>query len=644
MTISTQIILALESLLALASVVLAFLSPALGRRALAPARRAFSRLAARPGRAIWMVALLPCLARFALLPWMPVPQPAIQEEFSYLLQADTFAHGRLTNPTSPVAVFFDNVEVIQSPHYESVRPPAQGAFLALGEALLHLPWLGVVLSVTLMNAAVYWMLLGWTRPRWALLAALLFGLRFGIFTFWMNSYWGSAPAVLGGALALGAAPRILRDPRLQDVFWLMLGCGLLATTRPYEGVFFVLPIFVALLLGWVRSRDRARFRRWTLRAVLPAAGLGVAWLALLGCVNRATTGHTGKFVYQVWNDQQSIVPTFWWQPLRTPEPVYYSPQTREFKAVWEVEVYRRLHARPAQTAWLLAFRFLRFFSFHLRPLFLLPLLFWPNPRDSRILTRSSLAPWLGFAVGLVALVFRGARYPGQHVLTVFATLLLFFLLLAWCWLRLMSNRAFRLPGAILFCGAVSALPTTYWMENYDAHYAVVLFLLVAEGMRRISAWRRGTGEGAAIVRNLIVSSVGIAVLLAALAVLRIPVTGEDPFHWSSYENRLQDRANVAAWLARQPGRQLAIVRYGPRHDVLREWVYNLADLENAQTVWARELQPDWTAALIDHYKDRRIWLIEPDARPVRVQPYPIGELPAPATALPTPGQSSSAGK
>lgn len=645
MTVGTQYITALESMLALSSVVLAFLTPKTGRvfRRL-PLQRVFLRIAARPRLAIWVVALLPCLARFALLPWMPAPQPAIQEEFSYLLQADTFAHGRLANPTSPMAVFFDNVEIIQSPHYESVRPPAQGMFLALGEVLFHLPWLGVCLSVSLMCAAVYWVLLGWTRPRWALLAALLFALRFGIFTYWMNSYWGGAAAVLGGALVLGTAPRIMSRRAARstgfapwmNAFWFVLGCGLLATTRPYEGAFFVFPVAVALLLWWMRSADRQVFIDRSVKIVLPVLLLSIGLLGLLAYFNHATTGQATKFAYQVWSEQQFIVPSFWWQSLRSPIPTYYSPQTREFNTVWNLAIYNSLHVSAWRTAWLIAFRFLRFLSFHLRPLFLLPLIFWPNPKHSRLLERSNLIPLLCFAVGLVALVFRGTRHQHHSQFVVVA----FFILLAACWLRLVQRRMFWLPCAILFCGVLSAVPTTYWMKNYDSHFAIILFLFIAEGMRRIYAWRRHTGEGAAIVRNLIASSIAIALALAAFAILRIHVKGEDPFHWSSYENRLQDRANVVAWLSRQPGNQLAIVRYRPRHEVIHEWVYNGADLERDKIVWARELRPDWTSALVQHYQGRKIWLVEPDATPVLAMPYPVRDLPPPGpeSALPIPGK------
>lgn len=110
--------------------------------------------------------------RLALLPVEPVPAPLIHDEFSYLLAADTFLLGRLTNPQPPVPTAFETYHINIWPTYQSMYLPGTGLALALGK-LFGSPWIAVLLAAAGFCGAVFWAVSGWLPRRYALAAGIL---------------------------------------------------------------------------------------------------------------------------------------------------------------------------------------------------------------------------------------------------------------------------------------------------------------------------------------------------------------------------------------------------------------------------------------------------------------------------------------
>ena len=166
--------------------VIALLLPNVANNFFRRIEQSFSRFAERKTLSIVVLFFSVIVVRLLALPLLPVPVPGIHDEFSYLLMADTFAHGRLANPPHPMWVSFETFHVNWLPQYASMYSPAQGFALVIGQLLGH-PWIGVLLSDSAMCAAILWMLHGWFPARWAFLGGALAALKFGVASYWMNS-------------------------------------------------------------------------------------------------------------------------------------------------------------------------------------------------------------------------------------------------------------------------------------------------------------------------------------------------------------------------------------------------------------------------------------------------------------------------
>lgn len=253
--------------------------------------------------------------RLLLLPWFPVPVPEAEDEFCHLLIGDTLAQGRLTNPTHPYWRHFETVFVLHQPTYTAKYTPGQGMVLALGQSLTGEPWAGVWLCAGLMCGAICWMLQGWLPSAWALIGGLLAAMNWGIFSYWMNSYWGGAFAALGGALLFGALGRLLQGQSLELSLVLGLGWGIIWLTRPFEAAILGAVLGVIVL---------AKLRR----SIVPVGAMVVVFAAFSALYNLRVTGDPALMPYELARVQYGVPQSFYFQPV-VPEPPFRHKELRD---------------------------------------------------------------------------------------------------------------------------------------------------------------------------------------------------------------------------------------------------------------------------------------------------------------------------
>jgi hypothetical protein len=542
--------------------------PGTGASWFARLERAMAPVARSPRLAIAVSGFSVVLLRLAMLPVFPIPLPFNPDDFSFLLAADTFASGRLTNPTPVMWPHFESIHITMYPTYASMYFPAQGLLLAAGKLLLGHPWFGLLIVDGLMCAALCWMLQAWLPRTWAFTGAMIAVLRLGLFSYWINSYTGAGcVAALGGALVLGALPRI-RKGRLANAWWLAAGISILILSRPYEGFLLCVPVTAVLGHWMLVGKNRPGPVVLARAAVLPLLVVVFAgsWMAYY---DQRSFGSPFTLPYTIDRAQYAVTPYYIWQSQR-PEPAYRHPVMRDFYTRQEMKVFREVHSVS------------------------------------------------GFVPRTMGKVFGAVEFYGGPALLVP-------LIMIGSTLRDRRIRFLVLCMAILCAGMVIEI---YLVAHYLAVFTCVMYAIGLQCMRHMRLWKPGGRPlGLALTRM----AIAVCIIMATIRLAAKPL-GIMPFErpesewmglWYGPEHFGTDRANVQRQLELLPGKHLVLVRYDlSTHWSVDEWVSNSPDIDNSKVVWAREMDKADNEELINYYPDRQIWLVQPDKSSDILSRYP----------------------
>ena len=186
------------------------------------------------------------------------------------------------------------------------------------------------------------------------------------------------------------------------------------------------------------------------------------------------------------------------------------------------------------------------------------------------------------------------------------------------------SRRLRLLLLTAGCTIFLTLMQFVSLPHYAAPAAACFLGVLVECMRRLHRVRRnGRPIGLQLVLAAPLIMLAILAVRIGLEKFHLPFTQAVNFEsWCCVQPGNQNKARVLEALEKMGGKHLMIVKLKNNPNDFLQWIYNAADIDASPVVWARDLGPERNRDLVEYFRGRSVWLVDPNPQPARITPYP----------------------